>query len=151
MHIKNFDSFNEGLLGDFSSKLKKTFSGLKPFFSGSKESSKLKKWDISSKKISDTYFQFIHNNRVIAELKLVDNVFNRPTFGLTIYFYETEIENKKNLSLSKKFEGQEEQPYAKGSKKFFSVDEAIDYLIAYWSKNTNSGKAKNPEFKIKIS
>jgi hypothetical protein len=150
MNIKNFNSFKEGLLSNLSSGIGKSLQGLKLSLLGSKESNELKKWNISLKKISDTYFQFLHTGKVIAELKLDGHDLGSPVFKLTIYFYESEIENKKNLTLNKKFEGQEEQPYAKGVKSFYSTKTAIDFLISYWSKNTNSGKDKNPDYKINL-
>lgn len=151
MNIKKFNSFNENIIGDLSSKIGTTLSELKSKLFGSKQKNELNKFNIKPKKISNTYFQFLHNNRIISELKLDDqNVDNSPVFKLTIYYYDSEIKNVDDSSLKQKFENQKEQPYAKGSKKFFGTNQAVDFLISFWSKKTNSGRSKNSSYKINL-
>lgn len=145
--ITNYNSYNENLLDKLSSKVSNSFKGI---FSKSENLSLLKKYHIESKKISDTHFKFINKNRIIAELKIDGEEYNKPIFILSIYYYDSEIENKDNLSLKKKFEGQEEQPYGKGSKRFFTTDNAIKFLTEFWSLKTNSGRSKNKDYKIKL-
>jgi hypothetical protein len=150
MNIKNYKSFNEGLLGGLSSKVSKAFNKLKVIGGfGDGNSVKLKKWGISTKKVSETYYQIIHDNKIIAEVRVTGEGY-KPIFKLSIYFYDSEIENTKNLELNKKFDGQKEQPYGKASKDFYTTESAIDFLISFWSTKTNSGKSKNPQFKINL-
>lgn len=150
MNIKSYKSFNEGILGGLSSKIGKTLNKLKIFGGfGDGNNTKLKKWGISSKKISETYYQLLHGNKIIAEIRVIEEGY-KPVFKLSIYFYDSEIQNRDNLSLNKKFNGQSEQPYAKASKKFYTTESAIDFLISFWSSKTNSGKSKNTQFKINL-
>ncbi len=150
IYILNFSSFNEGLLDNLSSGIKKTLQKSKFSFKKDESNPKLKKWGITFKKISDTNYQFEHNKRIIADLVVEGEEFNKPIFKLTIYFYQSEIDNVESLSLSKRFKDQEEQPYAKGSKKFFNTENAIEFLVSFWSKKTNSGRSKNSDYKIKL-
>ena len=149
MKILDFTSFNEGLLGNLSNKIDSTFNNIKVSLFGTKSRSDLKKWDIYSKKISDKYYKFYHDDRIIAELKVDGEKMNKPCFKLTIYYYDSEISNSRNLTMNQKFD-QHEEPYAKGSRLFFDTKSAIDYLIAFWSKKTNSGTHKNKDHKIKF-
>lgn len=150
-NIKNYQSFNEKLLSGFSNKVGKTFKSLKrSLFSEKISNPDLEKYDITYQKVSDIYYKFLHNKRVIAELRLEGDINGMPSFRLTSYFYKSEIPNKDNLQLNKKFEGQEEQPYAKGSKLVSNTEKAIDTLIHFWSTKTNSGRSRNKDFKINL-
>lgn len=150
MYLKSYKSYNEGLLNGVSSKFGNLFKSLKPInrFTNA-NNRKLSSWNISSKKVSDTYYQLLHSNRIIGEVRVTDEG-NKPVFKLSIYFYNTEIENINNISLDKKFTGQKEQPYGKASRKFYTVESALDFLISFWSTKTKSGKSKNPDFKINL-
>lgn len=150
--MKTYQSFNEELLSEFSNKIGSTLKNIKKSILPVKNTNpQLKKYDISFQKVSDIFYKFLHNQRVIAELRLEgDDKFGMPSFKLTIYFYESEIPNKENLSLNKKFENQKEQPYAKGSKLVSNTDKAIDILTHFWSTKTNSGRSKNNDFKINL-
>lgn len=150
MSIKNYKSFNEGALSGLSSKIGNTLNKLRIFGGfGDSNNTKLKKWGISTKKISETYCQLIHDNKVIAEVRVTDEGY-KPVFKLSIYFYDSEVENTNNLKLDKKFNNQEEQPYGKASKSFYTIESAVDFLISFWSTKTNSGKSKNSKFKINL-
>lgn len=150
--MKTYQVFNEEILSNLGNKLNNGIKSLKKkIFPVKTTNPDLKKYEISFQKVSDIFYKFLHNERVIAELRLEgDNEYGMPSFRLTIYFYESEIVNKEKLSLNKKFENQKEQPYAKGSKIVSNTEKAIDTLIHFWSTKTTSGRSKNNDFKIKI-
>jgi len=149
IYIKNFIIFNEGISNIFLSKANRILKNIKPKIFNS-DRSELKKFDISYRKISDTEYDFINKDRIIAKLKVDGEQYNDPIFKLTIFYYDSEIRNINNLKLNQKFKNQNEQPYAKGSKKFYNSESAIDMLVGFWSTKTNSGKIRNPDFRIKL-
>lgn len=150
MNIKKYDEFKESILNDLSSKISGVYKNIKYVLFGNIVKSELKKYDIVPKKIDDKNYQFLNNDRVIAELKIDGMQWNKPLFKLTVYHYDSEMPNTKNLSCNKKFDKQEEQPYGIGVKSFFSTEAAINFLISYWSKYMTSGTNKNITHKIKL-
>lgn len=146
-HIKNFSSFKESILGDLKSKI----SGFKNIFKPDDEqtTSKLRKYKISYKRKSDFHYYFIHDKRVIGELYQKGMHLGRPLFKLDIYLYNSECPSKIQR-VEKEFGGQIEQPYGKMSEGFYNTENAIDYLVRFWSTKTNSGKELNDDLKIKI-
>jgi hypothetical protein len=148
MIIKDYNLFKEGLLSNLSTKIGQIFSSSNKF-------PELGKYNISAKKISDKYYQFLHNKRVIAELKVEPDK-SGMLFKLTIYYYDSEIKNHDGLKLNQKIGAekywinQDEQPYAKGSKRFFHTEKATEFLIRFWKNNTKSGSDRNPDHKINL-
>jgi len=149
MKLKSFNEFNEGIITSLSNSIKSVSNSVKGAFSsltGTKEAKELGKYNISAKKISDTEYKFIHEDRIIAELKVVGS----NKFRLTIYFYASEKENTNNKPIltDTQFDKQKEKPYSKGSLDFEYTLLAVEHLIKWWSRSTNSGKSINPNFKI---
>jgi hypothetical protein len=150
-HIDNWESFNESILGDLSSKVGNALTSLKTNLFGGTESSKLlSKYNIRAKKIDNMHHEFIHNNRIIAELKTIDE----SKFELTIYMYESELLSNGKVSTSVQqnpiFKNQKEKPYNRGRENCVSVERAVEHLIKWWKKNAKSGKALNKDLHQKI-
>lgn len=154
--ISTYQQFNEEILGGLGDKLKKLGSSLKrPFLSNSVKteySKELKQYDLAIQSTEDRQeMKIFHNKRLVGDIKLSDDSKNYPIWILSFYFYESEVpKDDKKYKSPEKIEGQTEQPYAKGSKKINNdSDDAVRTFWKWWSTNTNSGKLKNPSFKIK--
>lgn len=145
----NYIQYKENMLADIGNKIKNKIGSVKSKFSDNNKKN-LNLYKISYRKISDQKYEFLHDNKIISIIKLSGDYMGSPVFKLTIFFYNSEIPNTKNLSLKTKFENQSEQPYAKGSKNFFNTENALEFLIEFWSTKTNSGRLLNKNFKLKI-
>jgi len=149
-NVKSYDEFNESILGNLSSKVSNAFGNLKTKFFGTESSKLLSKYNIKAKKINNMHHEFIHNNRIIGELKTIDS----SSFELTIYMYESELPSngKINSTIQQdpRFKSQKEKPYNKGRSKSVSVERAVEHLIKWWKKNAKSGKALNKDLHQKI-
>ena len=111
----------------------------------------LKQYDLTIKASEDKQtLKIYHNNRLVGKVELSDESSTSPIWILSIYFYESEVKKDKNYKRPEKIEGQEEQPYAIGKKKFpIDSDEAVRAFWIWWSTKTKSGKLKNPDYKVK--
>jgi hypothetical protein len=153
-NISTFSEFNEN--NSFVDKLKSIKKSIKGgLFSGfnnfrTEYSKELSQYGLYIKSVSEQEINILHNKRVVANISL-DLDSNIPTWILTVYFYESEVKSN-NEKVYKKIEisNQKEQPYAQGKKIFKGdSDNVIFAFIKWWSTNTNSGKLKNPIFKLK--
>lgn len=149
MEIKSYTSYvNEGIID----RVKSMFTGNKVKTEYDKE---LKQYDLILSKVGEGGQEVVilHNKRLVGNIKLdADSASVHPVWYLTIYFYESEVKkDDKKYKSPDKIDGQSEQPYAKGKKKFTgSADDVIRAFWVWWSTNTKSGKLKNQRFKIKI-
>jgi len=141
MKIKKFENFLNTIYQDLKSLV---------FKSDTKKN--LKEYKLEYRKITDTYYKFTYKDNIVGELKLDGEQYNRPSWKLIVYFYESEIKNVNNETtpIPNIFEGQDEIPYGKGSKKFTNITNAVEFLIGWWSTKTNSGRGINKDYKIKF-
>jgi hypothetical protein len=157
MEILTFKKFNEGLWNDV-----KNF-----FFRGGSSEPKteyakdLKDYNLSLHPSSDQQSMTVKHTKwtklksetkVVAEININTTLkTNYPVWDLYVYFYESELPKEKNYKLPQGFPNQNEQPYGRAKESFASeTDNALKVFLDWWKNNTNSGRAKNPRYKVKF-
>ena len=141
-NIQNFDEFNEG----FFSNIKKALTPTKKL--NSNYDKQLNMYSLKTSVLNDGQEVTItHNGRLVG--KLESNSSENLRWGLTFYYYESELPNSdgKKYKKPEEIEDQKEQPYAVGRMRFNNSDKAILTFCRWWEK-TKSGSAKNPENKV---
>jgi len=129
------------------------FTNIKNIFRNpkTKYTSELNKYSLKLSYKDKHSFDIKHSGRLVGEILLSDEESSYPIWILNVYYYDSEIKKDDNKKYKQQqIDDQDEQPYAKGSKKYrVDSDDALKSFINWWSSNTKSGRLKNPLYKAK--